>query len=270
MEKVRKIGLFDSGLGGLTVLEALGKVLPEVPKIYYGDTLHLPYGDKSNEAIVGYSLRIVDFLKAQGCDLIVIACNSASAAAGEALVEAFPEVRFVNVIDPVVHTLASGKHDRIGLLGTRTTIRSAAYQERLHALNPGIALQSLSTPLLVPLIEDGFLGTGIDRSVLNHYLSQDTLQGIQALVPGCTHYPLLKDLAQELSPNTSWIDAPAIVARRVAELWASMTDGPSGHESKAIGTEMTTYYLSDKTESFLELAKKTFGIQADWETLVLS
>jgi len=80
----------------------------------------------------------------------------------------------------------------------------------------------------------------------------------------------LKDLAQELSPNTSWIDAPAIVARRVAELWASMTDGPSGHESKAIGTEMTTYYLSDKTESFLELAKKTFGIQADWETLVLS
>src|SRR6056300_727361 len=88
MEKVRKIGLFDSGLGGLTVLEALGKVLPEVPKIYYGDTLHLPYGDKSNEAIVGYSMRIVDFLKARGCDLIVIACNSASAAAGEALVTA--------------------------------------------------------------------------------------------------------------------------------------------------------------------------------------
>ena len=264
MEKAGKIGLFDSGLGGLTVLDALGKVLPNVSKIYYGDTLHLPYGDKSADAIIGYSMRIVTFLKEQGCELIVIACNSASAAAGTALEEAFPELRFVNVIDPVVESLAKGTHQHIGLLGTRATVRSGAYPERLHTLNPELRLESLSTPLLVPLIEDGFLGTGIDRSVLSHYLSHERLHGVQALVPGCTHYPLLKSLVRELKEEVQWVDAPAIVAEKVAALWAN---------DRSLGTEEThgevAYFLSDKTESFLELAQSTFGIHAAWETKVL-
>ena len=262
MQKVRKIGLFDSGLGGLTVLQALSAVLPNVPKIYYGDTLHLPYGDKSNEAIVGYSTRIVSFLKDQGCELIVIACNSASAAAGEHLEQAFPELQFVNVIDPVVEFLAVSNHQHIGLLGTRATVRSGAYKQRLGVLNSRVQLHSLSTPLLVPLIEDGFLGTGIDRSVLNHYLSHQSLQGIDALVPGCTHYPLLKELAQELSKDAAWIDAPALVANKVATLWSN-----TNHQSADDGE--VSYFLSDKTESFMELAKSTFGIHASWETVVL-
>src|SRR6056300_1586131 len=107
MRSIGKIGLFDSGLGGLTVLRALNKMLPDAAKVYYGDTLHLPYGDKSDEAIVGYSMEIVQFLKDQGCGLIVIACNSASAAAGNALEERFPELTFVNVIEPVVDYLAT-------------------------------------------------------------------------------------------------------------------------------------------------------------------
>ena len=123
MSSIGKIGLFDSGLGGLTVLRALNKMLPDAAKVYYGDTLHLPYGDKSDEAIVGYSMEIVQFLKDQGCGLIVIACNSASAAAGKALEERFPELTFVNVIDPVVDQLASLSPQKVGLLGTRATVR---------------------------------------------------------------------------------------------------------------------------------------------------
>lgn len=266
MEQQSKIGLFDSGLGGLTVLKALEHVMPEVPKIYFGDTLHLPYGDKSNDAIISYSMRIVEFLMHQGCEIIVIACNSASAAAGATLEEAFPKLTFVNVIDPVVEALAQGPHEKIGLLGTRATVRSGAYHTRLREKNPKLELFSLSTPLLVPLIEDGFLGTGIDRSVLQHYLAHPSLKQIEALVPGCTHYPLLEDLAREQLKEVHWVDAPAIVAQAVLEAWHS--NHPS---AEYLPSEESTvqYYLSDKTESFLELAKQTFGIQAQWRTISL-
>lgn len=264
MQDVRKIGLFDSGLGGLTVLKALDEVLPDVPKMYFGDTLHLPYGDKSDDAIIGYSTRIVEFLMHQGCDIIVIACNSASAAAGAHLVEAFPSLTFINVIDPVIEALARSQYTKVGLFGTRVTVRSGEYMRRLRALNPEIGLHSLSTPLLVPLIEDGFLGTGIDQQVLGHYLANKELAGVEALVPGCTHYPLLADLAKEVLKDADWIDAPAIVAHAAAAIWKerfaeSTTEGASGVQ----------YFLSDKTSSFMEMSEKIFGIKAQWQTITL-
>ena len=257
MSSIGKIGLFDSGLGGLTVLRALNKMLPDAAKVYYGDTLHLPYGDKSDEAIVGYSMEIVQFLKDQGCGLIVIACNSASAAAGKALEERFPELTFVNVIDPVVDYLASLSPQKVGLLGTRATVRSGAYSEKLAAKNSEVELQALATPLLVPLIEDGFLGTGIDASVLAHYLKDPAMNGITSLVPGCTHYPLLEEAATSLLKGVQWVDAPAIVAKEVAEHW-------SGE-----GSAEDIFYLSDRTDNFLRLAEKTFGIDAQWELVRL-
>ncbi|MAZ97052.1 MAG: glutamate racemase [Flavobacteriales bacterium] len=257
MKGVQKIGLFDSGLGGLTVLSALNKVLPGVPKVYYGDTLHLPYGDKSDRAIQGYSIKIVQFLKDQGCDLIVIACNSASASAGKELESRFPELTFINVIDPVVDYLAQLGINRVGLLGTRATVRSEAYSLKLAQKNSEVALYALATPLLVPLIEDGFLGTGIDSDVLAHYLNDSTLDGIQALVPGCTHYPLLKKTATAILKEVLWIDAPNIVAEEVAKHW----------NSNEIAED--TFYLSDRTDNFLTMAKKTFQIDAYWELVRL-
>ena len=257
MKGIQKIGLFDSGLGGLTVLQALEQRLPGVPNIYYGDTLHLPYGDKSDEAIVGYSMEIVQFLKDQGCGLIVIACNSASAAAGKALEERFPELTFVNVIDPVVDYLASLSPQKVGLLGTRATVRSGAYSEKLAAKNSEVELQALATPLLVPLIEDGFLGTGIDASVLAHYLKDPAMNGITSLVPGCTHYPLLEEAAASILSGVHWVDAPSIVAEAVAKHWI-------GEHS-----EGNAFYLSDRTDNFLRLAEKTFGIDAQWELVRL-
>ena len=260
MKGIQKIGLFDSGLGGLTVLQALEHRLPSVSKIYYGDTLHLPYGDKSDAAIISYSTKIVSFLASEGCDLIVIACNSASAAAGKVLEAEFPGLVFINVIDPVVAALASGPHEKVGLLGTRATVRSGAYPRKLAALNPSVALSALATPLLVPLIEDGFLGTGIETQVLKHYLDDKVLYGVQALVPGCTHYPLLEEAASSLLEGVDWIDAPALVADAVAAECEAMS---------AAAVVETKFYLSDKTPSFMELSTNTFGIKAQWNTKVL-
>lgn len=265
MQDVRKIGLFDSGLGGLTVLKALDQVLPEVPKMYFGDTLHLPYGDKSNEAIIGYSTRIVEFLIREGCDMIVIACNSASAAAGGYLEEKFPTITFINVIDPVVQWLAESDYTEVGLFGTRATVRSGEYARRLQLLQPNIHLRSLSTPLLVPLIEDGFLGTGIDQQVMRHYMAHEQLQGVQALVPGCTHYPLLAELAKEVLQFADWIDAPAIVAETAAAMWKG-----NASPSRTDGRAAVQYFLSDKTTSFMEMSEKIFGISAQWQTITLS
>lgn len=257
MSSIKKIGLFDSGLGGLTVLRALNKMLPNAATVYFGDTLHLPYGDKSDEAIIGYSTAIVQFLKDQGCGLIVIACNSASAAAGKALEEKFPELTFVNVIDPVVNYLAALPAQKVGLFGTRATVRSGAYSKKLAAITRDVQLEALATPLLVPLIEDGFLGTGIETSVLEHYLNDASMAGITALVPGCTHYPLLEYAATSILSDVHWVDAPSVVAEAVANQ-GSFETGPSN-----------SFYLSDRTDNFLRLAKSTFGIDAQWEVVRL-
>lgn len=243
------------------MLAALEKIMPEVPKVYFGDTLHLPYGDKSDQAIVGYSKEIVSFLKDQGCELIVIACNSASAAAGAALEAAFPELAFVNVIDPVVAHLATLPEGHVGLLGTRATVRSGAYTRRLAGTGAKVRLTAMATPLLVPLIEDGFLGTGIDEQVLAHYLADSTLSEVTALVPGCTHYPLLEGVAARLRPDLMWVDAPRIVAQAVQHAWKERLGNDSAQGN---GQAKVVHYLSDKTESFLEMARTVFGIQAHW------
>ena len=136
MKRQRKIGLFDSGLGGLTVLRALEEKLPGVDKVYYGDTLHLPYGDKSDEAIRSFSREIVGFLAAQGCDVIVIACNTASSVAYQNIKEACPDTTIVNVIDPVVEYLSKeSSSKKVGIIGTKGTINSGIYSKKIKEKN---------------------------------------------------------------------------------------------------------------------------------------
>ena len=156
-----------------------------------------------------------------------------------------------------VDYLASLSPQKVGLLGTRATVRSGAYSEKLAAKNSEVELQALATPLLVPLIEDGFLGTGIDASVLAHYLKDPAMNGITSLVPGCTHYPLLEEAAASILSGVHWVDAPSIVAEAVAKHWI-------GEHS-----EGNAFYLSDRTDNFLRLAEKTFGIDAQWELVRL-
>src|SRR5882672_11369906 len=163
IHKEQPIGIFDSGIGGLTVAHAIKKMMPFENLIYFGDTAHLPYGDKSEAAIQAYSIKIADVLLKYNCKVIVIACNSASSSAYELLKEYVrKDVKVINVIDPMVNWVGENYHDcTIGLIGTKRTIQSGIYGEKIDDKKRGITLHSLPTPLLVPMIEEGFFNNKI-------------------------------------------------------------------------------------------------------------
>ena len=210
------IGIFDSGIGGLTVAYAVKKALPEESIIYFGDTAHLPYGDKSTAAIQAYSVKISDLLLKSGCKLLLIACNSASAAAYELVREYVgAKAKVFNVIEPVVDYVReryAGR--RIGLIGTKQTVNSNVYKKKIDALGENISLTSLATPLLVPMIEEGYVDNKISEQIIHQYLENPELADIEALILGCTHYPLIKDQVESFySGNVEVIDSADIVAR---------------------------------------------------------
>ncbi len=249
------IGIFDSGVGGLTVAKALVEVLPNESIIYFGDTAHLPYGDKSIHTIQGYTKRIVDFLLAKDVKLILNACNSASAAAHEMLQEYIgSKVLLVDVIDPVTEFLSKNYVDKsIGLIATKLTIESSVYHNRLNKLNTKIDLRALATPLFVPIIEEGFSAHQLMDIALAEYLSDPKLSAIEALILGCTHYPVVKNKITDFYQNkVEIIDTSKIVAARVKSLLAS---------KKLLATAPVTrnFYVSDYTPNFAHMTKLFFG-----------
>ncbi|HWY99251.1 MAG TPA: glutamate racemase [Bacteroidia bacterium] len=194
LDASQPIGLFDSGIGGLTVARAIGEKLPKERLIYFGDTAHLPYGDKSPDSIKYYAIRIAQFLLDHKCKMIVIACNTASALAYDT-VKDFVGKRalVVNVIDPVVKKITDhSKLKKIGVIGTKGTIKSGIHAKKLTEADKSLEVHGLATPLLVPMIEEGFFNNKISRAVIDSYLSRPKLKKIDALILGCTHYPLIK------------------------------------------------------------------------------
>jgi glutamate racemase len=253
------IGIFDSGIGGLTVAKEVKKMLPNEQIVYFGDTAHLPYGDKSTAAIQAYAVKIADVLIKENCKLILIACNSASAAAFD-LVKAYvaSKAHVMNVIDPVVSFLGKNHSgETVGLIGTKQTVSSGVYLQKVNALGVGIQMKSLATPLLAPMIEEGFHLQNISRDIIASYLSQPELKGIQTLVLGCTHYPLIKNQINEFfNRKVNLIDASETVARSVADLLDKsglLKDKLSGQNDK--------FLVSDYTVSFEETTKLFFGKQ---------
>jgi len=209
------IGIFDSGIGGLTVAHAIKQLLPQESMVYFGDTAHLPYGDKSEAAIQAYSIKIADVLLKKGCKVIVIACNSASSAAYELLKEYVRSVKIINVIDPMVNLVVtnySGKN--VGLIGTKRTIQSGVYLKKIEEANRNIVLHSLATPLLAPMIEEGFFDNQISHEIIAQYLTAAELQKIDTLILACTHYPLIKKEINEFYKNQlSILDSSEVVAK---------------------------------------------------------
>lgn len=197
-KKTAPIGIFDSGMGGLTVTKTITEMLPNENIIYFGDTAHTPWGDKSPATIQTYAIRICDFLLEHQCKWIVIACHTASAAAFDIVKEHIGNrAKVLNVIDPVIdHITHHHPNQKIGLIGTKQTVRSNTYQTRLASLDKNITLYSLATPLLVPLIEEGFSHKTIAEMVIHEYLAHPSLQDIQAIILGCTHYPIIKHYIQ--------------------------------------------------------------------------
>lgn len=211
------IGIFDSGIGGLTVANAIIRALPEEDIIYFGDTAHLPYGEKSADAIRYYSLRIAKFLLERHCKMVVIACNSASTAAYRVLLEFFKgQALFVNVVDPLVEAVAQGAFRRVGIIATKATIQSGVYEQQLRHLQPGLEIRPLATPLLAPMIEEGFVHNQISQVVLGSYLGDPQLEGIEALLLACTHYPLIKSAIDDYYHHEVKIfDSTDLVANEV-------------------------------------------------------
>jgi len=249
------IGIFDSGVGGLTIAKAVIDNLPNESMIYFGDTKHLPYGDKSIQAIQGYVREIVDFLLEREVKLILIACHSASAAAYEMLQNYIGNrALLVNVIDPVIKFLSenyAGK--RVGLIGTKLTIQSGIYHKKISKLACQIDLRALATPLLVPIIEEGFFEHELIDIALNEYLSNPILQDIDALVLGCTHYPVIKkNIEKFYLDKVAIIDAGKIVADEVKNMLTAQNLISSVLPKRQ-------FYVSDYTDGFVKGARLFFG-----------
>ena len=190
------IGIFDSGIGGLTVVREVLKQLPRYRIVYFGDTARTPYGPKSPRTITEYALEDTEFLLKQGAQIIVVACNSVSAVATEVLREKF-RIPIFEVIAPAVQTtLALTRSRRVGIIGTRATIGSGVYERSLKTVDPDIQVYSYPCPLLVPLVEEGWLKRPETKQIVRKYLYPLKRQQIDTLVLGCTHYPLLKGIIQ--------------------------------------------------------------------------
>lgn len=251
------IGIFDSGIGGLTVASAIKEILPNEQIIYFGDTAHLPYGDKSQDAIKRYSRRIAHFLLAKGCKMIVIACNTASAAAFKDVAKLCgPDAHVVNVVDPVVDFVAENHpNDRVGIIGTKGTIGSRIYPRKLKQKNLGIEAVSAATPLLAPMIEEGFFNNYISQTIIANYLDRPALKDIRALILGCTHYPLIKkEVEKHYQGTVDIVDSASVVARSVQVL---LTSEGLLHESKPLGPDQ--FYVSDFTTAFEKSTHYFFG-----------
>lgn len=250
------IGIFDSGIGGLTVAHAVVKQLPKENIIYFGDTAHMPYGDKSTAAIQAYAIKIAHMLLQQDCKLILIACNSASAAAYELVKEYVGSKAIVmNVIDPVITVLQKKYADKkVGLIGTRQTVNSHIYKKKVDDLNLTLQLTSHATNLLASAIEEfGNSNNEVIDTLLKVYLSQPELSSADALVLGCTHYPVIKDrISKHCKSKTTIIDSAEAVAKAVKHRLTE--DGLLN----ASGTSSKHFYVSDYTESFADNARLFF------------
>lgn len=251
----RPLGIFDSGIGGLTVANAIRERMPGETIIYFGDTAHLPYGDKSPESIRRWSKVIADFLMEFDCKAIVIACNSISAVAYDTVRKHIGKRSIViNVIDPVVdHVCHIGQTKHVGIIGTKATIRSDVYASKLRKKKKRLEVSSLATPLLAPMIEEGFFNNTISRTIINDYLSRPKLKKIDSLVLGCTHYPLIKpEIEQFYQGHVQIFDAAGIVADHVKTRLIQeklLNKGKSGKHR---------FFVSDFTRSFEQSTKLFF------------
>lgn len=251
------IGVFDSGIGGLTVAKAISDLLPNESLIYFGDTAHMPYGEKSPHAIKSYAEKITEFLIAQPCKLIVIACNSASATAFKQVQKALPDKQLViNVIDPVVQYLSYTKpSEKIGLIGTKRTVSSAVYKKKFEKARPEITLKSIATPLLAPMIEEGFFNNKISKTIVHSYLSNPHLNGIDSIILACTHYPLIiNEISSFYKGKVNIINSAEIVSWEVKSFLEKRHLLNAGSKKAK-----HVFYVSDYTESFEETAKLFFG-----------
>lgn len=260
------IGIFDSGVGGLTHAREIKRLLPNESMIYFGDTKHLPYGEKSREAIIGYATKITEFLLEQNCKAIVVACNTATANALKEVLEVVADrVPVIDVINPVAEKVAYEIHTNVGVIATKATVNSGLYRKSIRKHNKSIRVDELATPLLVPAIEEGFIRHPITHAIIYNYLSNSKLKNIETLILGCTHYPLLLgEIKQYYGNRVRVIDSPGIVADQLKHILEK-----NQLLNPVAGQATYRFYLSDITKNFEKISKKFFGKSIDLELKVL-
>ncbi len=258
MNRDGAIGIFDSGVGGLTVLHAILGALPHEHLVYLGDTGRAPYGTKSAETVTRYSLDNLDFLLERGVKMVVVACNSASAVALDAL-RARTKVPVIGVIEPGARAaVESTRSGRVGVIGTEATISSGAYTNALRALRPALELYTRACPLLVPLAEEGWTDSDIARGVVDTYLASLARSGIDTLILGCTHYPLLKPVIGEvMGPSVRLVDSAEETARAVAAQLAA--DGLA----RTDGRGSTSFFVTDVPDRFVRIGQRFLGARVE-------
>jgi glutamate racemase len=254
-EKEKPIGVFDSGIGGLTVVRQLLSTLPNENIIYFGDTARVPYGSKSNETVIEYSIQDAQFLMRKNVKAIVVACNTASSVALPALREKF-QIPIIGMIEPGAKmSIESTRNNKIGVIGTRTTINSNAYSKAIKKLNPPINVIEKACPLFVPLVEEGWLNHKATYEITEEYLKELNENDIDTLVLGCTHYPILSKVIQEvIGKDVKLIDSGIAAAILVKD---ELMKFNLISNSYALGNY--DFYLSDFPVMFKEIAEMFVG-----------
>jgi len=245
------IGIFDSGLGGLTVARAIMRRLPNWPLVYFGDTARTPYGNKSKRVIEQYAIENTKFLLGRGAKAIVIACNTASALAYDMLKKKFDAPIFEVITPAVEEAIKVTKNGRIGIIGTRATISSGVYERKLETCNLKLVTFFQACPLLVPLIEEGWAAKAETKSILEFYLKPLQAKKIDTLILGCTHYPLLKPLIKKImGASVTLVDSAEAVASEVARYSQSVS---------SVSKKSADFFVSDITPHFQSMAEKWLG-----------
>ena len=254
--RARPIGVFDSGIGGLTVLKELITLLPGEDFIYLGDTARLPYGTKSNEVIVRYSRENTEFLLAKGIKLLVVACNTSSAVAlGE--IAGHTMVPVIGVIEPGAQAaVKASRTGKIGVIGTEATIASGAYTRAIQNLRPRAEIYTRACPLLVPLVEEGWTDNEIAERTVAHYLESLKASGIDTLLLGCTHYPLLRGMFERvLGARVKIVDSAVATAAAVREKLAVLKLARRG--GAVAGAQ--SFFVTETPERFVRVGRRFIG-----------
>lgn len=257
------IGIFDSGFGGLTVMRAIMQALPKENIVYFGDTARLPYGNKSRDTIVRYSLENAQFLSDQGIKALVVACNTACAAALDELQDRC-QIPVIGVIPSAVDEMARFAKNHVAVLGTRSTIQSGVYQQEILKRLPHAHIHAIACPLFVPLVEEGYIEHALTAAAIREYLAPLKHKEIECLILGCTHYPLIASMIrQELGQHITLIDPAKGCAEKLLYLLHE-----SHWQNCQEGSPLYQFYASDDPEKFRLLGKTFLNYPIDHVSLV--
>ncbi len=249
MTDSRPIGIFDSGVGGLTVVGKMGEILPSEDLVYFGDTARVPYGTKSKETVTKFSVENVEFLMGHNVKLVIVACNTASSLSLEFLKRCF-RVPIIGVIEPGARqAVSSTRNNRIGVIGTHATVSSGSYEKAVKKMNMRNSVFTQACPLFVPLVEEGWVDKPVTRTIAEIYLKPFKARSIDTLILGCTHYPILKDVIRKVvGPSVVLIDSAKEVAREAKGILDA-----SGLLNNAGRKGEHKFFVSDEPNRFIKI-----------------